>query len=86
MSTVGQPPISTAAPKVLLNNRCKGRANIEYETSKQGLDHQPTYTCAVQINGTTWGTGSGASKKDAENAAATAAVKHGDERGAFNAF
>ncbi|KIL65728.1 hypothetical protein M378DRAFT_10597 [Amanita muscaria Koide BX008] len=76
--------MSTAAPKVLLHNRCKGRAKIEYTiTSKQGPGHQPTFTCEVQINGTTWGTGSGASKDAAETDAAAAAVRYGDERGAF---
>ena len=38
------------------------------------------------VNETTWGRGTGASKKDAETAAAADALRYGDESGAFNAL
>ncbi len=51
-------------------------SSIQYETTgESGPDHQKTFTCMVYINGKPAGTGSGHSKKEAEQAAAGDALQ-----------
>ncbi|GAA2457467.1 ribonuclease III [Actinomadura vinacea] len=45
----------------------------EYHVSESGPDHQKTFRAAVRVGGTTYGSGEGRSKKEAEQHAAEAA-------------
>jgi ribonuclease-3 len=45
----------------------------EYVVTEQGPDHQKTFTAVVQVASETYGSGSGRSKKEAEQEAAAAA-------------
>jgi ribonuclease-3 len=47
----------------------------EYQLSESGPDHAKRFEAEVRLNGTTYGSGSGRSKKEAEQAAAREAVE-----------
>jgi len=56
--------------------QCKSGQTLAYELSGvQGPDHQKSFTVEVKLNGKTIGTGTGKSKKGAEQEAAKTAVK-----------
>lgn len=48
---------------------------VAYELSESGLEHQKTFTATVRVEGVVTAHGDGASKKDAELAAAQNAVR-----------
>lgn len=65
--------------KTLLQERAQREANcvLSYEmTGESGPDHAKTFTASVLLNGTALGTGSGHSKKEAEQMAARDALEH----------
>ena len=45
----------------------------EYLVTEAGPDHEKTFTAAARVGGVTYGTGTGRSKKEAEQQAAEAA-------------
>ncbi len=47
-----------------------GLGNVSYRVVHEGPDHERTFTAAVELGGQRYGTGSGRSKKDAEQHAA----------------
>ena len=62
----------------------------EYSVAESGPDHQKTFTATVLVAGTSYGQGTGRSKKEAEQEAAAAAWKtlrleHGDIAGSDDA-
>ncbi|KAM6504031.1 hypothetical protein JOM56_000974 [Amanita muscaria] len=70
--------------KVVLHNRCRGRAKPKYkQIKKSGPDNSPTFLYEVQINGTTYGEGSGPNMAAAKEEAARNAVAFGDQTGKF---
>lgn len=52
-----------------------GNAEIKYTCSKSGLDHNPSFTATVIVNGVVSGRGVGSTKKEAEKQAASEAIK-----------
>lgn len=48
----------------------RGEAGPDYELAEEGPDHAKRFTATVRLGGRSWGTGSGRSKKEAEQAAA----------------
>lgn len=52
----------------------RGESGPAYELSEEGPDHAKQFTATVRLGGQTWGTGSGRSKKEAEQAAAADAL------------
>jgi ribonuclease-3 len=54
----------------------------EYRISERGPDHQKEFTATVYLAGTSWGSGTGRSKKEAEQQAAHEAYERLTERGA----
>ena len=70
---------SEANPKGRLQEVVQGRLGTApvYETvAIEGPDHDRRFTVAMSIAGETWGTGSGASKRQAQQAAALEALAH----------
>lgn len=69
-------------PKGRLQERLQpalGNDAIHYEvTEESGPDHRKAFTVCVRVNGEVCGTGRGASKKEAEEAAARAALEQMD--------
>ncbi len=62
-------------PKTKLQEILK-QSKITYSTSKSGEDHKPFYKTTVFINGVKMGHGSGSSKKQAEETAASEAINN----------
>lgn len=62
-------------PKTKLQEILK-QAKIVYSTSKSGADHMPTYKTSVFINNVKMGTGTGTSKKESEEKAASVAINN----------
>ena len=57
--------------------QCKPGQSLVYElSSEQGPDHSKSFTVDVKLNGKTIGTGTGKSKKNAEQEAAKAAINN----------
>ena len=63
------------APKTKLQEVLK-QAKIVYSTTKSGEDHKPTYRTTVFINDVKMGYGTGSSKKEAEEQAASMALNN----------
>jgi ribonuclease-3 len=65
-----------AHPKGLLMERLKklGLGQPEFRTANTGPDHQPTFLSDVLVAGDVYGTGQGATKREAERLAAEEAL------------
>ena len=63
-----------------------GMSPPEYDVDGAGPDHARTFHATLRIDGTAWGTGSGTSKKRAEQQAAQVAYHelHAERKGAGN--
>jgi hypothetical protein len=70
-----------AHPKAALIERvqAEGRGKPQFDTQRSGPDHEPVFTSHALIQGTSYGTGEGGNKRDAERRASEAALRALDE-------
>lgn len=70
------PQIDTVDAKTALQELCtaRGWGHPHYETDGEGPDHERVFTARVSVSGTDRGTGTGRTKKAAEQGAARAAL------------